>query len=209
MFEKSQHLLDGYTKEQASELFYEGRKCKHCGNVLRYKKGYFCVQCARNHSRKQYARQATGIDEVSKNNPDKVREASKAVTELLTKKYASAQSLHAAMRKKGFDKQVTLAALKQLGVEKEKIGGSYHYKPIKQDKIGSETQNIVQQVFHDYSMVSPVEHKSPERILLEKLNFISSELISTNHKMLEVLNELRKPNVFIRAYISVKDWLTK
>lgn len=206
MFEKSQHLLAGYTKEQASELFYEGSKCKHCGNVLRYKKGYFCVQCVRNKSKEKYANQiAKKLDAVSKSNPDAVKEASKAASELLAKGSITCQMLHAKMRGKGFDNQVTLAALDAIGAVKEKIGNAYYYK--KCDK--SKTQKFVQQIFHDYSMVAPVEHKSPERILLEKLNFISSELISTNHKVLEVLNELRKPNAFMRAYISVKDWLTK
>ena len=206
MFEKSQHLLAGYTKEQASELFYEGSKCKHCGNVLRYKKGYFCVQCVRNNSRKKYANQiAKKLYAVSKSNPDAVKEASKAASELLAKGSFVCQKLHAKMRGKGFDKQVTLAALDTIGAVKEKIGNAYYYK--KGD--ASKAYKIVQQIFHNYSAVSPIEHKSTERILLEKLNFISSELISTNHKMLEVLNELRKPNVFMRAYIRVKDWLTK
>lgn len=206
MFEKSQHLLSGYTKEQASELFYEGSKCKHCGNVLRYKKGYFCVQCVRDNSRKKYANQiAKKLDAVSKNNPDAVKEASKAASELLAKGSFVCQKLHATMRSKGFDKQITLAALDAIGAVKEKIGNAYYYKKGGSDK----TQKLVTQLFQDYSAVSPIEHKSPERILLEKLNFISSELISTNHKVLEVLNELRKPNVFLRSYLSVKDWLTK
>lgn len=206
MFEKSQHLLSGYTKEQASELFYEGSKCKHCGNVLRYKKGYFCVQCVRDNSRKKYANQiAKKLDAVSKSNPDAVKEASKAVSELLAKGSFVCQKLHATMRSKGFDKQVTLAALDAICAVKEKIGNAYYYKKGGANK----TQKLVTQLFQDYSAVSPIEHKSPERILLEKLNFISSELISTNHKVLEVLNELRKPNVFLRSYLSVKDWLTK
>lgn len=209
MFEKSQHLLSGYTKEQAIALFYEGRKCKHCGNVLRYKKGYFCVQCVRDNSSKKYANQiAKKLDAVSKSNLDAVKEASKAASELLAKGYFVCQKLHAVMRGKGFDKQVTLAALDAIGAVKEKIGNAYYYKKGSATD-ASKTQKLVQQVFQDYSAVAPVEHKSPERILLEKLNFISSELISTNHKVLEVLQELRKPNVFKRAYLRVKDWLTK
>lgn len=198
MFEKSQHLLAGYTKEQASELFYEGSKCKHCGNVLRYKKGYFCVQCVRNNSRKKYANQiAKKLDAVSKSNPDAVKEASKAVSEFLAKGSITCQRLHAKMRGKGFDKQVTLDALDAIGAVKEKIGNAYYYKK----GSASKTQELVQQVFHDYSMTAPIEHKH-EPLVIQKLN-------SINRNVLEVLNELRKPNVFMRAYIRVKDWLTK
>ena len=201
MFEKSQHLLAGYTKEQASELFYEGSKCKHCGNVLRYKKGYFCVQCVRDNSRKKYANQISKkLDAVSKSNPDAVKEASKAASELLAKGSFVCQKLHAKMRGKGFDKQVTLAALDAIGAVKEKIGNAYYYK-----KGGatdaSKTQKLVQKVFQDYSAVAPIEHKY-EPIVIQKLNTI-------DRNVLEVLNELRKPNVFMRAYLRVKDWLTK
>ena len=201
MFEKSQHLLSGYTKEQASALFYEGSKCKHCGNVLRYKKGYFCVQCVRNNSRKKYANQiAKKLDAVSKSNPDAVKEASKAASELLTKGSFVCQKLHATMRGKGFDKQVTLAALDAIGAVKEKIGNAYYYKKVGANK----TQKLVAQLFQDYedySAVAPIEHKH-EPIVIQKLNTI-------NRNVLEVLNELRKPNVFKRAYLRVKDWLTK
>ena len=198
MFEKSQHLLAGYTKEQASELFYEGRKCKHCGNVLRYQKGYFCVQCVRNKSKEKYANQiAKKLDAVSKSNPDAVKEASKAASELLAKGSFVCQKLHAKMRGKGFDKQVTLAALDAIGAVKEKIGNAYYYKKGGANK----TQKLVQQVFQDYSAVAPIEHKY-EPIVIQKLNTI-------NRNVLEVLNELRKPNVFMRAYLRVKDWLTK
>ena len=206
MFEKSQHLLSGYTKEQASELFYEGSKCKHCGNVLRYKKGYCCVQCVRDNSRKKYANQiAKKLDAVSKNNPDAVKEASKAASELLAKGSFVCQKLHATMRSKGFDKQITLAALDAIGAVKEKIGNAYYYKKGGSDK----TQKLVTQLFQDYSAASPVEPNKHEQLVIEKLSFISAEMFLIDNKVQKVLNELRKPNVFMRAYIRVKDWLTK
>lgn len=209
MFEKHQHLLSGCPEEYAKEMFYEGKECKRCGNTLRYKKGYFCVQCARNHSRKQYAKKVAEVDAVSKSKPNEVEEASKVVIKLLTKKYTSAQSLHAAMRKKGFDKQVTLAALKELGAEKEKIGGTHYYKPIEHDESARETQSLVAEIFNDFGKVSPVEHKSHERVVIEKLNFIASEMISINSKAHEVLCELRRPNIFQRAWIRVEELFTK
>ena len=185
------------------------------------------MQCVRNNSRKKYANQiAKKLDAVSKSNPDAVKEASKAASELLAKGSFVCQKLHAVMRGKGFDKQVTLAALDAIGAVKEKIGNAYYYKQSTSSFISAEisrlykermkrvensegTQSLTDQILQDFGAVSPIEHKSHERILLEKLNFISSELISTNRKVLEVLNELRKPNAFVRAYIRVKDWLTK